>query len=63
MANQIAIFVLALCVLGLALAGRDDHSDQVKQSDLYCEMTEIYVTTNGEFGWPDFRGVRENECK
>jgi hypothetical protein len=20
----------------------------------YCEMTQLYVTSNGEFGWPDF---------
>lgn len=28
----------------------------------YCEMVGIYKQTGGEYGWPDFKGIYDEEC-
>jgi len=28
--------------------------------DLYCEMTQLYIDTGGEFGWPDYNSKHIN---
>jgi hypothetical protein len=28
--------------------------------DLYCEMTQLYKDTGGEFGWPDYNSKHIN---
>lgn len=29
----------------------------------YCEMVALYKDTRGEYGWPDYKGTYEEECK
>jgi len=29
----------------------------------YCDMVQIGIDTNGEFGWPDFKDIAEEQCK
>lgn len=47
--------LLALATLGLVRQdGRP--SDEQMQQDHYCEMVEIHDRTNGDAGWPPYRG-------
>jgi len=44
-----ALIVLALLVLGVALA----FGDAAPQDDtLYLEMVQLWQETNGQYGWP-----------
>lgn len=51
--------ILTVVAIHSAFAGRDDLADQRRE---YCEMVELYRTSQGEFGWPDFRNNARN-CK
>jgi hypothetical protein len=53
------LVVLGAIAIGLFLAvGGDDPQMEV---DIYCDMVELYKKTNGDAGWPAYRG--ESECK
>lgn len=30
--------------------------------DPYCEMVGIWIDSNGEYGWPDYRGNYHEAC-
>ena len=32
------------------------------EAGVYCEMVELFQDTNGEFGWPDYKGIYNNTC-
>jgi len=32
--------------------------DLTRERDLYCEMLHLYESSNGEYGWPDYRNSR-----
>jgi len=32
------------------------------EAGVYCEMVEMFQDTNGEFGWPDYKGIYNNTC-
>jgi hypothetical protein len=42
--------LVGIVILSSFVDARDDY-----QSRQYCEMTQIYQDTNGEFGWPNYR--------
>jgi len=29
----------------------------------YCQMVEIYKSTNGDFGWPDYKKLYSVQCE
>ena len=33
------------------------------QLEHYCDMVQIGVDSDGEYGWPDFKGIAEEQCK
>lgn len=35
---------------------------QAEQNE-YCAMVQLYLDTEGEYGWPDYTGNFENKCK
>lgn len=47
---------LAAIVLVFGLVGNIDHDQQVLEQGEYCEMVALFVATDGEFGWPAYRG-------
>lgn len=61
MIHKIFGIVLCFCVLGLAFAfaGAYDSDHAADQQSMYCEMVETYKKTNGQYGWPPYKG----ECK
>lgn len=40
-----------------------DYQDEVKQQSYYCEMVELYKSSDGENGWPDYKDIYQTECK
>lgn len=52
-----AIFV----AIGFGLAGAEDVKEAERQLSHYCEMVQIYKDTNGEAGWPGYKG--ESQCQ
>lgn len=55
--KEISLPLLVLLV-GLVLYTLDDARDV----DPYCEMVGIYNETNGQYGWPDYRGNADEVC-
>lgn len=50
-------------VLGIALANDYGSDSLSKEQALYCEMTAAFKNTNGQYGWPDYRGNSAKVCK
>ena len=36
-----------------------DKRSEAKERDLYCDMVQQFKDTNGQYGWPAYKG----ECK
>jgi hypothetical protein len=56
--NVVVICITALgvaCVFGLAMTSDPNPDDE------YCAMVELYKQSNGENGWPAYKG--ESICK
>lgn len=51
------VFLLAAVVIVSTL---DKRSEQ-NQASLYCEMVAEYKASNGEYGWPAYKG--EMQCQ
>lgn len=51
---------LIVLTLDHAAGQRDDLEDQRRE---YCEMVELYRTSQGELGWPDYRNIYSEQCK
>lgn len=47
--------LLAALALILSIACFMDVEEQNNQASLYCEMTQIYKETNGQYGWPEYK--------
>jgi hypothetical protein len=50
----IILLVLAVVITILTAAWLSAGREEAPPPAHYCEMTQLYVETNGEFGWPDF---------
>lgn len=50
-------FALFLAIMGWV--GNADVEEAERQQETYCEMVEIWHNTNGDSGWPPYKG----ECK
>jgi hypothetical protein len=46
-----AVLIGALIVVISSMTDEDLQRDR----DLYCEMVQLYDSTDGEYGWPDYR--------
>lgn len=55
------LVVLGLITLSNVIDGQPDDLEQ--QRALYCEMVETFKNTGGEYGWPDYKGSYERDCK
>jgi hypothetical protein len=49
-------------ILILFAAFSNPVDDIRKTNDLYCEMTELYIYSGGDLGWPDYKGNRSKMC-
>ena len=52
-----------ICILGLIdLMGADDYSEAVRQHQVYCDMVQDFIESDGERGWPDYQGTYGKYC-
>lgn len=60
--NNALLFLLGvaiICTLGAASGPSDDAIAWTE----YCEMVALHNETGGQYGWPDFKDVFEDECQ
>jgi len=54
---KIRYVLIGLVFLGMyGLVGTMDVEEEQLQQDRYCEMVQLYKDTNGEAGWPAYKG-------
>ena len=63
----ITIIITLLVLNGSALIGFGigliDFEEELSIEEIeYCEMVEIYHSTNDGLGWPDYRGIYNKMC-
>jgi hypothetical protein len=50
--------IAALALLGLiTLAACVDEQEQDLELKHHCEMTQLFATSSGEYGWPDYNNT------
>ena len=55
---------VALILLFSAIFMPNNSHDQLeKERENYCEMVEIYKSSDGEHGWPDYKKVYDKQCE
>jgi hypothetical protein len=61
--DKITIFgSLAVLLVMAGFAGASDLEDAVRQEQLYCENVALYIKTDGQQGWPDYRELYNTMC-
>ena len=49
-----ALLFTAALVAALGWAGNADVQEAEAHGSLYCDMVELYESSNGELGWPPY---------
>lgn len=60
--RMLAVGLLGLFLIGLGITGEGDIREAEVQSREYCEMVELYISSEGENGWPDYKNSHEEGC-
>lgn len=60
--RKLAILGLGVILIALGMAGEGDMREAQFQSKEYCEMVDLYIRSEGENGWPDYKNSYE-VCK
>jgi hypothetical protein len=59
----IAFIISSLFLTLILYSAFSNPIDEItKTNDLYCEMTELYIYSGGDLGWPDYKGNRSKMC-
>lgn len=53
---------VAVLLVMAGIAGASDMEDAVRQEQLYCENVTLYIETDGQQGWPDYRELYNTMC-
>ena len=56
--DRFVVFVFFMLVLTIVFATEN----QNEQSEIYCEMVEMFKQTGGGYGWPDYKETFNKEC-
>lgn len=56
------LWLLCGMIVIIGLFNTPEHDALSKEQALYCEMTGAFKNTNGQFGWPDYRGNARKVC-
>ena len=63
LATGVIVIALASLASSMAVFLRDtDLEVQQIEGDTYCEMHQLWIDTDGDFGWPDYKNTFK-ECK
>ena len=52
------VFVFFMLVLTIVFPTET----QNEESEIYCEMVEMFKQTGGDYGWPDYKETFDKEC-
>lgn len=55
--------VCGFIIVAMLVNNPDEPDDLTKAETTYCEMVQQFKETNGQFGWPDYRGDAAKVCK
>ena len=58
-----ALLLVGVLSLIFGLVGNADYQDALKEEALYCQQTLLFENSNGQYGWPDYKEVREKVCE
>lgn len=59
----IPLLLMVLAIFGAFFAiAAGTYEEQMQQAREYCEMVELYKSSGGENGWPDYNGNFEEVC-
>lgn len=56
------MFLFGIVLILLALLSHQN-KQVISEHENYCEMVELFKSSNGENGWPDYKDIYGNECK
>ena len=64
--KNLGLFLILSSTIGLfvaagALMGSEARCVEMLQAN-YCEMVELYYSSSGENGWPDYKGTFDTQC-
>jgi len=65
MSGLAALMTIIILILAGGSSGCTDtamREDLSKQQTLYCQMTGVYIDTDGQHGWPDYNYNRDEVC-
>jgi len=51
----------ALFLAMLSIMGNIEAEDRRQERDRYCDMVDMWNETDGEYGWPPYKGDCEND--
>ena len=55
------VLIGAVMIGAYGLIGSMDRADAEREQSHYCEMIQLWDDTNGEAGWPPYKG--EGQCQ
>jgi len=60
--ETILIVLIAVFLLGaVGIVNTLDKRSEANERDLYCDMVQQFKDTNGQYGWPAYKG--EMQCQ
>lgn len=63
MTGRDLIWLVCGFVVIIGLVNNPEHHERTKEAQLYCDMVQTYKNTQGQYGWPDYRGEFRKVCK
>ena len=57
-----SVIMIVLTSTAFVLSDTTDLEVQQIEGDTYCEMHQLWIDTDGDFGWPDYKNTFK-ECK
>lgn len=59
MNNYIVVLIAIMLFAAVLMVNSLDKRSEAKERDLYCDMVQQFKDTDGQYGWPAYKG----ECK
>ena len=61
--HMAALLLVGVLSLIFGLVGNADYQDALDEEALYCEQTLLFENSDGQYGWPDYKDIREEVCE
>lgn len=63
MSNHSALIILfgVFLLAAVGIVNTLDKRSEANERDLYCDMVQQFKDTNGQYGWPAYKG--EKQCQ